>query len=225
MSDSKEIAVKEGSFLSILDKAVSGNMPADTIHKLIDAQERIMAKQAEINFNSAMARLQPKLPVIERKSKAHNSMYAKYEDIDAKVRPIYTAEGFSVSFTSKKGSDGVTYYGTLSHVDGHSRTAEIELPPDKSGSKNDIQAKGSTISYAKRYLLTMLLNIVTADEDDDGDSADPISQGQVDEIRALVEDTSSDIKKFCEYMNVKSIAGIQQKDFKKAVSALQKKRK
>lgn len=228
MTDKAVIKTEEtqsSGFLAVIDKAVAGNMSADTIHKLIDAQERVLARQGEMNFNSAMAKLQPLLPVIQRTAKGHNSMYAKYEDIDRQIRPLYTAAGFSVSFNSKKNEDqSITYFGTLSHVDGYSRTAEIDLPPDASGSKNAIQAKGSTISYAKRYLITMLLNIVTCDEDDDGDTSEPINQEQLDEIRALIDEVEANVAKFCEFMKVKALPDIQARDFDKAKNALKAKK-
>jgi hypothetical protein len=47
----------------------------------------------------------------------------------------------------------------------------MELPFDNSGSKNTVQAIGSSVSYGKRYVLCMLLNISTGGEDNDGNGA------------------------------------------------------
>jgi hypothetical protein len=44
----------------------------------------------------------------------------------------------------------------------------MTLPLDTSGSKNNVQAVGSSTSYGKRYTATLLLNIRTKGEDDDG---------------------------------------------------------
>ena len=40
------------------------------------------------------------------------------------------------------------------------------LPLDTSGSKNGVQAVGSTVSYGKRYAICALLNISTGDDTD-----------------------------------------------------------
>ncbi|MEM9469977.1 MAG: ERF family protein [Pseudomonadota bacterium] len=214
------------SFMSILDKAVERpDISPDALHQLIDAQERVMKKQAEIEFNEAMARLQPRLPKIKRKTKGHNSNYAKYEDIDAQVRDLYTEEGFSVSYDSKIEDGKEIYYGTLSHRSGHSKIARIALPEDSSGGKNAIQAKGSSMSYAKRYLLTMLLNIVTTDEDDDGLSGGTqiITEQQAAEIKNLLKDTGSDTKKFLETFAIKDVDSMPSFRYEKAIELLNQK--
>lgn len=220
---------QENTFLAVVERAASDpNVDIEKMQQMLDMQERIMNKNAEIAFNQAMARLQPQLPVIEKTSKAHNSKYAKYEHIDAKVRPLYSKEGFSVSFDSKREGDLVTYYGYLNHVDGYSRTAEMVLPADNSGSKNTIQAIGSTMSYAKRYLLCMLLNIVTVDEDDDGLSAssEPIDEEQLKFLQDMLAETETDVRKFCsDFAKVDALANIKKKDYPRLKNALANKKK
>lgn len=223
--------VSEPSFLSVIDKIASTpGMNPDIIHKMIDAQERVMAKQAEIEFNQAMARLQAVLPVIRHGAQIKHgdrviSTYAKHEDIEAVIRPLYSAEGFSFSFNSEL-KDGIEiYYGKLSHAAGHSVTAEMRLPADTSGAKNAIQAKGSTISYARRYLVTMLLNLVTSGEDDDGmaGGAATIDDVQAAEIEKLIEDVKADRVGFLKYMKADSVPEIKNADYPKAIAALKAK--
>ncbi len=222
----KEIATKAdpltNDLMSVIER-IAANPDADVtkLEKMLDLQERILNKEAVMAFNQAMARLQPLLPVIEKTTKADKSFYAKYEHIDAKVRPLYTAEGFSVSYTTKREGDTVTYYGTLSHVAGHSVTAELDLPADKSGSKNDIQAKASTLSYAKRYLLQMLLNIVTMDEDNDGvNFAAKIDEGQLKQLQELCARKGITAKQVAEKYKVPSLSDMDQKQFLKAYNLL-----
>lgn len=221
-------------FLQVIERvAMSKDVDVSKLEKMLDMQERILAKQAETSFNQAMSRLQPRLPIIQHDAEIKHgekliSSYSRYESIDKLIRPIYTSEGFSLSFNSKKQPDGsVTYYGTLSHIDGHSRTAEMDLPADSSGAKNAIQAKGSTISYAKRYLVSMLLNLVTTGDDDDAEKggAEFINESQLSEIQNLIDETAADTRKFCEYMKVKSLADIKSKDHQKALNALRAKAK
>jgi len=216
-------------FLAVIERAAfNPDVDVDKMQRLLDMQERILNKNAEIAFNQAMARLQPNLPTIHKATKGHNTKYAKYEDIDKQLRPYYTSEGFSISFTSKKNESGTeTYYGTLSHQEGHSRTAEIDLPADNSGGKNAIQAKGSTISYAKRYLLTMLLNVITTDEDDDGYKGGTtfITEGEVKVLDDMIKKSGANKEKFLEHIGIKSLEELPENKFKEAETALNAKLK
>lgn len=185
----------ETNMLAIISKAASDpKTDVAKMQSLLDMHERLQTKQAEIAFNSSMARLQKVLPRItkkgmieftDKKNQARATPFARYEDIDAAIRPLYIKEGFSISFDSKYGTDGLTITATISHELGHSRSCEMRLPLDSSGSKNTLQATGSSLSYGKRYTVCMLLNIITTDEDDDGESALPKPKTMMD---AVMED-------------------------------------
>lgn len=170
-----------GNIIAIIEKAASNpRFNVEKMERLLSLQERIMAKQAEMAFTEAMTRLQENLPritkkgriaFIDKKNNQRDTPYAKYEDIDKAIRPLLLAEGFHLHFDTKWGADGATIYGTLTHRDGHSITSEMRLPLDTSGSKNSLQAMGSTISYGQRYNVKMLLNLIFEDEDTDGAGA------------------------------------------------------
>lgn len=57
---------------------------------------------------------------------------------------------------------------TLTHALGHSESVAMEAMPDTSGSKNSIQAIGSTVSYLQRYTLFAAAGIAPKNVDDDG---------------------------------------------------------
>lgn len=221
-------------FLQVIQSVVENpNMNPEVIHRLIDAQERVLNKNAEMAFHAAMARLQPRLPRIEKKGKIDFTSkktgeqqvtpYARYEDIDQAIRPLLSEEGFSLSFNTEWGNDGVMASGTLAHREGHHQQASIRLPLDTSGSKNNIQAMGSTISYARRYLTKMLLNIVEVGEDDDGATSEPLLEEQLQEINELLERTGTEATKFCDALGLPELEKIQQKDFTRALNALKSK--
>jgi len=62
----------------------------------------------------------------------------------------------------------VTVTATLSHSTGHDVTTSMSGGADTSGSKNAIQALGSSVSYLKRYTASALLNLTSHGSDDDG---------------------------------------------------------
>jgi hypothetical protein len=230
MTELKALAPLNSGGMDVIIAKAMENGDVATLEKLLSMNERIMAKQAEIDFNQAMAKLQTKLPIIHQASQIKHgdkliAKYAKYEDIDRQIRPLYVGEGFSLSYDSQKLADGsIQYTGKVSHVAGHSITAEVILPADESGAKNKVQAQGSSITYAKRYLLTMLLNLVFTGEDDDASSlGKPVDDADTTEIKELMKKHKVDTDKFLEFFNIKKIEDMQKKDFKKAISMIKAK--
>lgn len=234
----KEIAVDAspsvGNFLSVIsDAAKDPNVDVQKMHGLLDIQERMMNKQAEIDFNVAMCDLQADLPTITMDAKiVHKgkliSKYATYEHIDKFVRPLLIKYGFAAPrFTSNQNGNNFVIEATLSHRSGHSEKASINLTIDTSGAKNNVQGMGSTISYGKRYLVGMLLNLVFEGEDDDGQTADhvPITDEQAAELKAQIERLDRagkpvNVVGFLEYVNAKSVDEISASNYNKAKIAL-----
>lgn len=162
-------------FVSMLERLAKDPAVDPTkLHSILDVRERIMAKSAEQAFNTAFAEMQGEMPVITKTGEIKvsgvvRSTYAKFEDINEAVKPILQKHGFSVTFKVET-KDKVTVTGILMHKAGHREQTEITLDSDTSGSKNTVQATGSSVAYGKRYTLSALLNISTTDDDDDGES-------------------------------------------------------
>ncbi len=224
------------NFLEVIAKAAQDpNVDVEKMHGLLDVQERMMNKQAEIIFNNALGDLQAELPRIKKDSTIMHktniiAKYAKYETIDAVIRPLLQEHGFSLRYNTRESSGKVVVTGTLAHRDGHSITDEIPLSIDSSGAKNNVQGVGSTIAYGKRYLVGMLLNLVFEGEDDDGNGASflPITADQAKELKDKIEELNNkgieiDIKKFLEYVGAESVDQIATTEYEKAKIALQRK--
>ncbi len=225
---------EQSNILAVIERAaINPDIDITKMTALLDMQERIMAKNAEMAFNEAMTRLQSSMPRISKdgnieftdsKNNHRKTPFATYENIDKAIRPLMIQEGFSISFNSEWGETGALIHATMSHKDGHSRNASIRLPLDSSGSKNSLQAMGSTISYGKRYLLTMMLNIVTEGEDDDADAAhDFIDTEKAAEIDIMIRTVKADRANFLKYMGAETVQKILAKDYQKAITALKAK--
>lgn len=197
---------------------------------LLDMYERLSALQAERQFNEAMRRLQPKLPVISKRGriviKGSEQPYAKYEDIVAAVQPLMAEEGFSITFGARAlpTGTGLEVTAELSHSGGHSRKESMPLPFDTTGSKNQIQAIGSTVTYGKRYLLCAMLNIVAEGEDRDGeDRVSYITGSQKTELTDLITQChmeTEDVCKFLRFLDAKSLDEIPTQVYPAAVNFL-----
>jgi hypothetical protein len=173
-----EVQTISGGLLEVIARAARDpSVDIDKMERLLEMQERVLARHAQEAYAVALAEMQPGLPVISERGKILNrnnevqSTYARWEDVNEAIRPLLAEHGFSLSFrTGREGSD-ITVTGVLTHRQGHSEETTITLPSDGSGSKNAVQAVGSSTSYGKRYTAFALLNITSKGEDDDGESA------------------------------------------------------
>lgn len=174
-----EPVAQTNNVLAVISRAATD--PACDISKmerLLDMQERVMARDAEMAFYAAMAELQDQMPTIRKEGEIKvngtvRSRYARFEDILGQTKPLLKQHGFSVAFKSQFVEGQLEITGTLSHKLGHHESTTMRLPFDDTGSKNNVQAIGSSVSYGKRYVYCMLLNINITEDDDDGNAADP----------------------------------------------------
>lgn len=178
------ISVTDG-LLAVIERASrDSSVDIDKLERLFTLQERMLDRQAKLQFIEAKRAMRPFLPVITERGKIiirdkvdrskiiQETSFALFEDLNEILMPIVTEHGFDVTFRNGRSPDGkVCVYTVLSHVGGHSEETFFELPPDGSGSKNAVQAIGSSTSYAKRYGMLEILNITTKGEDDDGSKA------------------------------------------------------
>lgn len=186
----------------IMALARDPSVRVDVIQSLVQMQERMEDRQAERDFAAAMKAAQAQIPRVEkrgtvdlkRKDGSDGGAYAfaRLEDIDDVLRPVMDKHGFSVTFdrVSREGG-GLVVTAYLSHTGGHTKTSSFPLPIDTGPGRNNLQALGSTDSYARRYLLEGFFNIVRKGRDDDGKAAGIkyIDEEQADELRALLKET------------------------------------
>jgi ERF superfamily protein len=221
---------------TIIALAKDPSVDVEKLQALLAMQERMEVRQAEVEFNQALARLAGQMPRIKKNGRVElgpgkgSYPFAKWEDIDRIIRPLMDAEGFTLSFTSQPRTaegGGLIVTGILKHRQGHSLSASMPLPLDTGPGRNNLQAGGSTLSYGKRYCAEMLLNIVREGEDDDGakGGAEPISDEECAELSRGLTETKSSIDGFLRYMGVAAIPDIQKRDLTAARNAINAKRK
>jgi hypothetical protein len=175
------VTADASAILAVIERAARD--PAVDIEKmerLMAMAERMAERQAKADYNAALAEMQPNLPIVERRGMisvpakdnktGHDTPYALWEDVNEAIRPMLAEHGFALSFRVGKDSDRVVVTGVLSHRGGHSEETTLSLPMDTTGSKNNVQAIGSSVSYGKRYTAGALLNLTSRGEDDDGQS-------------------------------------------------------
>lgn len=160
--------VLAGIMRAVADPAVD----ATKLHSLLDFQERLMATHARQAFNRDFLAMQDKLPNIPERGEikisanAKGQKYALFEDIQDAIKPVLQQFGFSISYRTSNEGESVLATTILKHRDGHEELTTIALPKDKSGSKNETQAIGSSISYGFRYGTRAILGLRMGGIDD-----------------------------------------------------------
>lgn len=150
----------------------------ETLARLVNTQQD---REREIEFNQDLNAAMMDMPVISktglieirdknnRNLVIQSTRFAKFEDIDRVVRPILQRNRLAIRFDVGEAGGQVSVRPILSHANGHTERGEaMRGPLDTSGSKNNVQGAGSTVSYLKRYTMCAMLNIVTEGVDDDG---------------------------------------------------------
>ncbi len=181
--------------------------------KLYDLVERVQQARAVEEFNAAMCDVQSEAKTVIRddENKGTHSKYEKLETIQRMLKPIYTAHGFSLSFSTDDSplEKHVRIVATLRHRGGHVEKHRADIPLDGLGAKgnalamNAPQATGSTLSYGQRYLTKLIFNVTVADEDNDAQGAnEPIAEDQALQMRNLLESSGASIKKFLDVYKI-----------------------
>src|SRR5690348_14734422 len=89
--------------MQLLQTALTNNAAIDVIERLAALQVSFEQREDEKQFNEALSRIQAKLTRIvpDAENTQTNSKWATYAAIDRVVRPLYTAEGLSLSFSQE----------------------------------------------------------------------------------------------------------------------------
>lgn len=224
------------AIINVIERAaMNPEVDIDKMERLLQMQERIMARNAETAFNAAMTDAQSEMRQVsaDANNPQTRSKYATYSALDKALRPVYTKHGFSLSFDTGEGSIGefIRVLCHVSHRSGHSRSYHVDMPADGKGAKGgDVMTKthaaGAAMSYGMRYLLKMIFNVAIGEDDTDGNMpVERVSQEQIANLTALISEVGANEQGFCKYMMVKHLGEIPASMYRKAVAALEAKRK
>ncbi|WP_442577839.1 ERF family protein [Mesorhizobium sp. ASY16-5R] len=233
---STEIAVQgaetpsaAANMIAVIERAATNpNVDIEKMERLLAMQERIMSRDAEMAFNTDFAQMQAEIPSITEKGEIKNtagavqSRYAKFEDINAVIKPILQKYGFAISFRTGFEDKAILVTGVLCHKMGHKVETTMALPLDSSGSKNNVQGVGSSTSYGKRYTMCALLNISTGGEDDDAQTAEVsyISETQRDIILEKLDRAGKTAADLCKSLKIETLTEIRLEWFDSVIAKI-----
>lgn len=211
-------------------------MRADEEERLrrIDREDREDAARRE--WLAAFSSVQSEIgPIFRTNDNKHTkSKYADLADIERIVTPILTRNGFSTTSAPIPCDvpGHIRMRLTIGHFGGHEKVYEDDFPLDAAGSggtvnKTAIQAKGSTQTYARRYLKASALDLAFMD-DRDGNKQKPvpietITDDQVIFLRELIEAVGANEKRFLAHAGLERLEDIGANKYDDAVKLLKSK--
>lgn len=223
------ISVSDMTPVQMAYQLIQSGADFNSVKEMLALSKELAADAAKRAFDEAVAAAKSEIPTIAKNAKGHNEKrYANFAAYAAVVDPILGKHGLNYRFRTEQ-SDKITVTCVLSHKGGHSEENRLSGPADSSGSKNAIQAIGSTLTYLQRYTLIQALGLAAAEDDDGGKSdqtvgSGPISEEQATTIRKLAEHVGADLVKFCSYFKIEAVPDLPVSQFDRAIKSLEKKR-
>jgi hypothetical protein len=173
--------------LGLLQMAVHQKANVDQLTKLFELQERWQASQACQAYHAAMARFKQRPPkILKNKHSVLDGMeydHATLDHVTEAINESLSAVGITHRWIVSQ-SPEIAVTCVLTHEMGHREETTLRALPDTSGSKNSIQAIGSTVTYLERYTLLAATGMA-AGMDNDGRSADEEQKPTISEARLL----------------------------------------
>lgn len=220
----------KGSPSEMIRMAVDGGADLEKLEKLLEIQMKWEENEAKKAYHKAMSDFKANPPKILKDKKVNfgsgkaSYNHASLANVCEKISERLSEYGLSASWkVSQNGSVAVTC--RVTHSLGHSEETTLSAPADTSGSKNPIQAIGSTITYLERYTLLALVGLATEDQDDDGSKVGVqfIDDQQLSDLVDLITATDTDPKKFLKWLKIESLENLPKSQYKKAIDALRAK--
>jgi len=219
-----ETAIVTTTPMQLIDVAINKGAGVEQLSQLMDLQERWEQNEAKKAFVRAMSMFRENCPPIYKTKAGHNSSYAPLPEVLKTIRNTMHECKLTHHWESTTSEDITTVVCVVTHELGHSEKTSLSAGAETSGSKNSVQALGSTVSYLQRYTLLSILGI-SADDDNDG-AGETISDKQLAEIEALAQEVGvkTTDEKFVKYLKVDSLDQVLAKNFKSVIAVLEKKR-
>lgn len=225
------------SLITAISRAAADpNVDIDKMQRLLDMQERVLAKRAEQDFVTGLAAFKSVPLEIEKNRRVSYTTskgtteydHATLDEITRTINKSLSENGLSYRWKTEQLDDGrIRVTCVLTHIGGHSESTSLMSRADDSGGKNSIQAIGSAVSYLQRYTLLAALGLATGTDDDGAATKEEpklLSATQVADLKALISEVGADHDNFLRYCKVASLDQIYACNYTTCVAALEARR-
>lgn len=216
--------------LAAAERLLTAGADLDKIEKMLELQERFEKMEAKKAYTQAMADFKADPPTISKDkhvdfktAKGRTSYdHASLGNVTSKINKSLAVHGLTAAWKTNQTQGGITVTCTITHKLGFSESTSLTAGAENSGTKNNIQAIGSTITYLQRYTLLALTGLATHDQDDDGQTSDMayIDDKQVSIIVDMINSTETSESGFLKFIGADCVEHIQAGNYNKAMSFL-----
>lgn len=219
----------------LLEMVKRPDIDPDRLEKFMELQFRMEAKQAEREFNAALAAFQGECPTIDKSKtvdftaksgKRTKYDYAPIEEIVSIIRPLLNKHSLSYSFNiSETGEkDKILLTTKIRHTSGHCEETTYYFNRYHDDDRMSLSQRAkAAITSAKRTALENALGLTTATEDNDDVGFLTMTDDQLKEIKKRLSDTKSDEAKFLKFLGAESLDLLTADQAKRAIYALKQK--
>ena len=199
------------------------------LKELLAIQKDWEANEARKAFAQSFSIAQQSIEAVikTRVNTQTKSKYAELGDVIESSKPVYTKEGFSVIFYEGDcpKENHVRIYADVLHCAGHKETYHYDVPMDGKGLRGNenltaIHGKASSVSYGRRYLMCMIWNIPTADDDGNTQSLPKVTEQQLHQIRDLILAKDIATEPILKYLKIESFDDLLASDYMKCIQAI-----
>lgn len=192
-------AVQPNPLAMVADAIQRGTDPS-TIKALMDLADRYEATEARKEFVNALNAFKSDPPTLSKNksvSFGNNKTAYKHATLDQVSGVIGAAlskVGISHRWDTEQLDGGaIRVTCVLTHARGHSERTVLQASPDTSGSKNSIQAVGSTVTYLQRYTLLAATGMAVQDgSDDDGRQGKKLPDNTIEDFQVAISELTSE---------------------------------
>jgi hypothetical protein len=207
----------ENPVMSMIRQAVAAGQPLDVIRELKDMAKELAADEADRAFKAAFANFKGEVITVTRNRQITDGplkgrKYAELVSFVDAATPALSKHGLSASWSiTKDEKDWIEVTCTIEHSLGGKKSVSLGGGPDAGGAKNALQARISTVTYLERVTFKAACGLAEQGDDDDGQSVGKpvsggnISEAQLVELRRLIDQTETDIAKFCDTFKIEAL--------------------
>jgi len=225
-----DIQIVEPSPMAMAQAFLTAGGDLDTLKEMMSLQREHDAYQAKKAYHKAMAAFKKNPPVIGKDKhvayKTTRYSHASLGNVTKQINMALGEHGLSAAWPLEQSNNGIKVTCVITHEMGHSESTSLTAGADSTGTKNGIQAMGSTISYLQRYTILALTGLATEDQDNDGQTEGPvqyISTDQAIEITDKLAETKGNKDMFLKNFGADSIETIPAAQYGRALSMLKAK--
>jgi len=233
-----ELAVSQPLDMNVLlEKAITSQLPAEQLEKLVALSERVQANHAKALYVEAIAKFQSEcgpiprngiLSHLKRSGTSKPVTYARLEeDIYPTIFPVLHRNGLTIQADVEYEGKMIIVITTITHIAGHSKQSKFPCQVDSSGSGSHAQKTAMAVTFGKRQSLGNALGLRLGDDDDPDaqgppEDTTPITDKQLEEIENAINLTGADLGDMLKYFKVSELEDLTASQYTAAKNILER---